>query len=297
MEIAEGLRIYQQHLMANGRSLHTIRQYARHVGWFIEWGRGENVLSVGDVSPTVLARFLCADVSCRRGDGELKMQTTVNCLRSSLRSFFDFHCAAGHVASDPARLIARAHCVSVPPRGLTEAEIRRLLIKLDENSTFEGRRDRTLVRLLLAIGLRIGAALSLTRASLCWETSTVEVLKGKRGRQDRFFVPNDVFRELIALLAEHGGETLFTNRGGKALSIRQVQRRFSALAAAAELRPGTSAHTLRHTFALRLLRATEDIALVKAAMAHESVASTLVYAKVDSRRVKKCVLKTWEEMT
>lgn len=251
------------------------------------------MVNVDVVTPTILARFLSSGVSCRRRDGKEKAQGTVNALRSSLRTFFAFLCSAGYLPSNPARLISLAHCQSAPPRALNDAEVERLLAVLVERCCYVGHRDRVLVRLLLAVGLRIGAALKLKKGDVCPESESILVTKGKCGRQDRFHVPVDVVEDLMSLAEIHGGETIFARRDGQSLSTRHAQRRFQLIAEAAGLRAGASLHSLRHTFATRLLAVARDIALVQSALGHASVGSTLIYARVRDGRVQRSVQASW----
>ena len=79
---------------------------------------------------------------------------------------------------------------------------------------------------------------------------------------------------------------LFESRHGLRLSARQVQRRLAAWCREAQIKGPTCPHALRHSFATALYRRTEDVLLVKEALGHRSVASTVVYARPEPGRLR-----------
>jgi site-specific recombinase XerD len=82
---------------------------------------------------------------------------------------------------------------------------------------------------------------------------------------------------------------LFPTRDGRRLTSRQVARRLAGWLEAAGITRRASPHTLRHSFATQLYRKTGDILLVREALRHRSIASTLVYARVDGERLRRAL--------
>jgi site-specific recombinase XerD len=283
MRLDQALDLYVEQLRADGRSEHTVRQYRRHVRLLAAWFGG--VKHVEDVTHEDLARFLNSDGARHRPDGKLKKATATNALRSSLRTFFAYAHAAGLTQQNAARLVRRARCAPPPPRGLSKDEQERLLDVLGAAKGDEAERDRVLFDLMLATGIRLGSALGLDVGDVNLGRGELLVRKAKG---DRPFVI--YFNERVgALLGGHIGDRasgpLFESRHRRRISSRQVQRRLAYWLVRAGCRRAAP-HALRHTFGQGLYDRTRDPLVVQAALGHRSIASTMVYAKVDERRLR-----------
>src|SRR5262245_44068472 len=112
MTVDDALALYLVQLRADGRSAHTVGQYRRHVGLLARWlaqGRARP-RRLTQIDHETLALFLAAPEATRSAHGGQKLATSLNALRSSLRTFFGYLHRAGYVRQDPARLIRGAHC-------------------------------------------------------------------------------------------------------------------------------------------------------------------------------------------
>jgi site-specific recombinase XerD len=278
--IEDALEQFITQLQADGRSPHTIRQYQRHVRALGAWvGPRRAVARVGHED---VATYLAATVARTRPDGGIRKASTMNAIRGSLKGFFGYLHEAGLVRQDPTRLLKRALCGKPPPRVLSEDDQRRLLEAVTH------RRDRMLYRLLLGTGIRIGSALALdladvdlARAELC--------LHCKGNREERVPVPRAVVEDLRAYVAGRPSGPLFTTKAGARLQHRQVHRRLGYWLKTAGIQRQASPHSLRHAFATGLYARTGDLLLVQRALRHRSIASTMVYAHLDDRRVREAL--------
>lgn len=274
-------------LRADGRSPHTAGQYRRHVQALADWLRAERrPLAVARVDAETLARFLASPTALVRADGRPKRPTSVNALRTSLRCFFAYLRDAGAVGSNPARLLRRARCVPPPPRPLPEDDMRRLLRALDAGATAADRRDRALLVLLAESGIRLGSALGLdaTDVNMVLGEATARAAKG--GAELRVVLPPRACDVLREYLGSRRGGLLFPGANGAPLSRRQAQRRFAVWLRRAGVERPTTLHALRHRFATRLYSRTGDVLLVKQALGHRSIASTMVYVDADQGRLR-----------
>ena len=295
LTVEEALSKFMVQLEANGRSEHTQAQYQRHVGMLAGWlGPGARVdrLDHEDV-----ARFLASPEARSRRGGGLKRASSMNALRSSLKTFFAFLRGAGYTDRDVGRLIQRAKCRPGPPRGLTAEEQKRLLETLRRE---DGGRDYMLFHLLLATGIRIGSALALRVEDVDLVEAEVRLPHAKGGRvQDRIFLGPAILEHLESYLADRREGPLFVsihgyqgnpmdggNPMGPPITARHANRRLGFWLERAGIARKVPVHGLRHSFALGLYERTGDIALVKEALRHRSIASTLVYASVDERRLR-----------
>ena len=207
--------------------------------------------------------------------GKPKKSTSVNALRSSLRCFFTYLRDVGEISQNPARRLRRALCSPPPPRALSGEEEERLLRVLEQAPD----RDRILFTLMLRTGIRLGSALALEADDVDLERGELRLRGAKGGREQVVFYPPSLRPDLESVM---WGGLLFP------ISARHARRRFRAYAEAARVRT-TGTHALRHTFAMRVYGQTGDLLLTKEALGHRSVASTVVYARVNEQRVRDVV--------
>lgn len=290
MRIQEALDRYLLQLRADGRSSHTIGQARRHVRllarWLDEVGHGGIVDQVGHED---VARFLASSAVLYRADGKPRKATSANALRSSLRAFFAFVRAAGYAPANAARLVRRAIVGEKVPRALSEAEEARLRAALEEARTPYERRDRALILLMLGTGIRIGSALGLSVEDVDLEARELRLRTVKRGGQRTAFLAESLVPVLRELAGDRRAGALFVGLRRGPMSYRQAQRRVAAWMQRAGIGRAGSAHTLRHSFAMRVYRRTCDLLVVKQALGHASIASTVVYAVCPEQRLRAVV--------
>ncbi|HHM12544.1 MAG TPA: phage integrase family protein, partial [Planctomycetaceae bacterium] len=217
----------------------------------------------------------------RRADGQPRKPAAANALRTSLRVFFGFCHEAAWAKRNAARLLRRALCSPPPPRALSEKEMGKLMAALDEAKTDAEVRDRALFRLLAETGMRIGSALGVEVADLDWEGGWVWLRTMKRQQVGRVALPGNTARMLTDWLGERDSGAVFPG-----MSPRHAQRRFQMWLRRAGLSPAFSPHSLRHSFATRLYRETRDLLVVKEALLHRNLESTLVYARASGASLK-----------
>lgn len=271
MFLQDALDAYLIQLQADGRAVHTIGQYRRHVGEFVRWVGGR--VEVDAIGPSDIARFMVDGATT----GE-RSTATLNALRSSLRTYFAHLHASGVARSNPARLLRLALRAPAPPRGLSDDEVRRLLDALTLAQGLEARRDHLLVAVLLRAGLRLGSALALDRADVDLERRELRVRSAKRQQPEVVPIGCELADHIVGYVAGRPDGPLFEARDGGRLGQRQAQRRIRGWLTKAGVRHG-SAHALRHSFALAVYARCGDVLLVKEALRHRSVASTLAYAR------------------
>ncbi len=154
---------------------------------------------------------------------------------------------------------------------------------------FEAKRDYALFHLMLATGIRLGSAVGLDVTDVDLDRGELWIRTTKGNRPDRVFLGKLFQEHLWEYIDCRTTGPLFQARNGKRLSIRQVQRRFAYWLEKAGLAASVSVHTLRSTFATRLYQKTGDIFLVKEALRHRSIMSTMVYARIDKKRLRQAI--------
>jgi len=278
MRIQDALAEFALVLEGNGRSRHTIDQYRRHVHALISWLAPEE--DVVAITTTSLARFLASPAARETKKGRERRPGSVNALRGSLKGFCAFLHEAGHLPTNPARMIRRARCGSLPPRYLTTDEQARLLKTLRQEDGATGR-DYALVHLLLATGLRIGSALALRIEDLDLERGEALVRTAKGDRPTVAVLSQALVEHLRWFVGDRTRGPLFDG-----LCVRHARRRVKYWAERAGIRTATTCHTLRHSLAMRVFQATGDLLVTQAALGHASVLSTATYARADRERLR-----------
>lgn len=216
---------------------------------------------------------------------------------STLRSFLRWLLRQNLIETDPLPRRGAIKRESRLPRFLSQEEAARL-VQAPEASEGLGLRDRALLELIYAAGLRVSEARDLNMGDVNLETREIRVT-GK-GSKQRIVLIGNTARSALALylrqarprlaLSATGGLALFLNRFGGRLSQRSIQVKVRRYAAKVGLGPGIHTHTLRHSFATHLLEGGADLRVVQELLGHASPATTQVYTHVTSTQAKKVYL-------
>jgi integrase/recombinase XerD len=215
---------------------------------------------------------------------------------SSLRRFYGRLCRDGLCATDPTAHTASPKLPRSLPKSLTEAEVESLLAAPDMNSA-EGLRDRAMLEVLYATGLRVSELVNLPLAAVSMDMGVVRVL-GK-GAKERLVPYGEVASQWLhqylasarpALLAGKQTDDLFvTTKGaqaGSAMSRVMFWMVVKKYALAAGIRSALSPHTLRHAFATHLLNHGADLRSVQVLLGHADISTTTIYTHVARERLK-----------
>ncbi len=269
-------------------SAHTLRAYRGDLERFLAF-LAEDFLArpAGEIRPEAVdalavRSFLAA--LARRGVGRRSQGRAL----AALRSCFRWGCRVGALASNPAARVRTPKAPRTLPDHLRPGEVESLIEAPAGDGALE-RRDRALLELLYATGLRISEAVSLDWRDLDLAGRTLRVLgKGGKERLVPFGRPalaalrawRDRW-ESVRRAGSDGGEPVFLNRRGGRLTDRSARRTVDRWVEAAALRRGIHPHTLRHTFATHLLERGADLRAIQELLGHASLATTQRYTHVD----------------
>ncbi len=182
------------------------------------------------------------------------------------------------------------------PRFLSQEEAGRLVAAPDISEPL-GIRDRALLELIYAAGLRVSEARDLEVAGLNLEARELRV-RGK-GSKQRVVLIGKAARDALSLYLRQvrpklagpeSGGALFLNRYGGRLTQRSIQEKVRRYAARLGLPSGVHTHTLRHSFATHLLEGGADLRVVQELLGHASPATTQVYTHVTRSEARKVYL-------
>jgi len=215
---------------------------------------------------------------------------TVARMLSSVRGFFHYLLLDGHLKADPTADLMSPQAGQKLPRFLTQEQVE-LLTEAPDTATPEGVRDRAMIELLYATGLRVSELVGLTTSSVDIDRGLL-FCTGKGSKQRRVPVGRTAIAWLQkyeaarrALLAGRESQRLFVGSGGRALTRQSFWASLKKHAERAGLR-GVSPHVLRHSFATHLLEHGADTRSVQAMLGHSDLATTQIYTHVTTERLR-----------
>ncbi|MDR6678897.1 site-specific tyrosine recombinase XerD [Pseudomonas oryzihabitans] len=211
---------------------------------------------------------------------------------SGLRSFYKYSVREGRIAEDPTLLVSMPQLGAPLPKSLSEADVEALLAAPDTEDSL-GLRDRTMLEVLYATGLRVTELISLTLDEINLREGSLRVFgKGSKER----LIP--LGEEAIAWLEDYlktarplllgcqPGDILFPSQRGTPMTRQTFWYRIKLHAQVAGIRTSLSPHTLRHAFATHLLNHGADLRTVQMLLGHTSLSTTQIYTHVARVRLQ-----------
>ncbi|MBI5462918.1 MAG: site-specific tyrosine recombinase XerD [Gammaproteobacteria bacterium] len=213
-------------------------------------------------------------------------------LLSSLRRFYRHLVRENRLQTDPSARIDAPKLGRPLPKSLSEPQVEALLAAPDVEQPL-GLRDRAMLEVLYACGLRVSELVGLTVEQLNLRQGVVRVL-GKGNKERLVPLGEEALNWLQTYLAEarpallHGQvcDFVFPGRGGEALTRQAFWYRIKAYARKAEIRVPLSPHTLRHAFATHLVNHGADLRVVQLLLGHSDLSTTQIYTHVARERLQ-----------
>ncbi len=211
----------------------------------------------------------------------------------AIKVFFRFLVGQGLVRSDPSAVMESPRLMKGLPAVLDVEEVGRLLASAPGKDGMRGLRDRALLELLYASGLRASEATGLKVSDLNLESGFLRCAgKGGKervvpvGKHARQWIERYLKRARARFKPKPEARELFLNRTGRRLSRQSVWMLVRRYANLAGIRKRITPHTLRHSFATHLLEAGADLRVVQELLGHASISTTQIYTHVDRARLK-----------
>jgi integrase/recombinase XerD len=211
---------------------------------------------------------------------------------SCLRSFYRYQLRTGRISADPTLQVDSPRLGRPLPKSLSEGDVDALL-RAPDTATPLGLRDRAMIELLYACGLRVSELVNLEIGALNLSQGVVRVM-GKGSRERLVPVGDEAVSWLSSylrearprLVADGASAALFPGRDGAPLTRQAFWYRLKHHALEAGIHKPLSPHTLRHAFATHLLNHGADLRVVQMLLGHSDLSTTQIYTHVARERLK-----------
>ena len=248
------------------KSLNTVESYKRDVTQYISYLDGTGVTDISSTTKTTILSYLLYLQK------EGRASSTVSRTLASLRSYYLFMMQNGVVKSNPTSNLEAPHVEKKIPKILSGEEVE-LLLEQPKNCDNKGIRDKAMLELLYATGIRVSELINLDVSDVNVPMSFVRCKGGKKER--------------IIPMGHQANETaLFVNCSGARLSRQGFWKLIKYYQHIAGIETDITPHTLRHSFAAHLLENGADLHSIQEMMGHADISSTQVYSRMMNSKIK-----------
>ena len=270
--------------LEKGLRKNTLSAYRHDISSFSDWYKGVSLLEVQRVD-------LLDYLSQRLKDG-YSSRSTARSL-SSLRAFYSHITVKHNLKENPTSRVDSPKLGRSLPKTLSEDEVEKLISSPDVED-YIGLRDRAMLELIYACGLRVSELISLDMLNLNLRQGVIRVIgKGEKerlvpmGEEALDWVQRYINKGRPYLLKEDNKVSeLFLSKRGKSMTRQTFWYRIKEYANKASINKDLSPHTLRHAFATHLINHGADLRTVQLLLGHSSLSTTQIYTEVARHRMK-----------
>jgi tyrosine recombinase XerD len=286
-ETLEDFRLYLE--IERNLSLHTVKAYYSDLKSFLDWaGVGVYTLTNKNI------RSYLGEIQNKK-----YTKTTVSRKIAAIKTFYKYLYREKIIKINPAVNIKTPKKNKTLPEFLTETEIELVMQAVDVN-TPSGFRDRTVLELLYATGMRVSELCGLNFENIRLEENEISVF-GK-GSKERIVLVNSraknylvkYIEEIRPILCENQkpnrNSPVFINANSCRLNIKSVHNSVKQASKLVGLTKNISPHTFRHSFATRLLEKGADLRVVQELLGHSSISNTQIYTHISTERLRQAYI-------
>ncbi len=273
------------------KSSNTVESYKRDVTQYITYLNESGIQDITSATKTTILSYML--FLQKKG----KASSTVSRTLASLRSFYLFMMQKGKVTTNPTSNLEAPHVEKKTPQILTGVEVERLLEQPDLTDN-KGIRDKAMLELLYATGIRVSELINLDINDV---NIPVSFIRCRGGKRERIIPMGNTAKEAISeyiknarpyMVKDESETALFVNCNGMRLSRQGFWKLIKHYRTQAGIEAEITPHTLRHSFAAHLLENGADLHSIQEMMGHADISSTLVYSRVVNSKLKEVYTKS-----
>ncbi len=273
--------------LEDGLAKNTLESYRRDLALFADWLAGRGKALDAAAEPELLGYFAFRHRGAKRFG-----RSTQARLASSLKRFYQYLVRSNRIAADPTLRLETPKRAPRFPRTLTEADVEALLAAPDVDRPL-GLRDRAMLELLYATGLRVSELVRLKGGEVSLAMGVVRVFgKGSKermvplGEEAAAWLTRYQSEARPALLKGRGADAVFVTARGDAMTRQAFWHLITRYGSRAVPGKHLSPHTLRHAFATHLINHGADLRVVQLLLGHADISTTQIYTHVARERLK-----------
>lgn len=273
-------------LVEKGLSQNTVSSYARDLNKFKSYLDQQKMMDFNQDRFVILDFLTTLKVKKMANNSVIRMV-------SSLRKFYRYLLETDQITIDPMQQVDSPKKEQHLPQVLSQAEVTRLLAAPD-TTTAIGIRDRAILEVLYATGLRVSELTHLKMAELHLSLGLIQTL-GK-GDKERLIPIGDVAIEWIKRYLKMSRSTflkpgqsesiLFLNHYGRPFTRQGIWKNLKKMVQTAGINKDITPHTLRHSFATHLLENGADLRVVQELLGHADISTTQIYTHVSQKHLR-----------
>lgn len=267
------------------KSLNTVESYKRDVTQYISYLDGTGVTDISSTTKTTVLSYLLYLQK------EGRASSTVSRTLASLRSYYLFMMQNGVVKSNPTSNLEAPHVEKKIPKILSGEEVE-LLLEQPKDCDNKGIRDKAMLELLYATGIRVSELINLDVSDVNVPMSFVRC-KGRKkeriipmGHQAKDALENYINNVRKYMVKDENETALFVNCSGARLSRQGFWKLIKYYQHIVGIETDITPHTLRHSFAAHLLENGADLHSIQEMMGHADISSTQVYSRMMNSKIK-----------
>lgn len=272
-------------------SLNTLQSYRRDIEQYITYLREINLNNISNTNKTTIIAYLL--YLQKKG----RATSTISRNLASIRSFYQYIAKNKIIDQDPTAELESPKVEKKLPQILSTKEVE-LLLEQPKCVDLKGYRDKAMLELLYATGIRVSELICLNVTDVNLELGFIKCNKGSRERMIPIgSMAITALQEYLSksrplLIQKNDEKALFVNINGKRLTRQGFWKIIKQYKNQAKINKDITPHTLRHSFAAHLLENGADLRSIQEMLGHSDISSTQIYAQIAKNKIKEIYKKT-----
>lgn len=272
-------------------SSNTLQSYKRDIEQYVTYLKEINVTNISSTNKTTVIAYLLHQQKKGRAT------STISRNLASIRSFYQFLHKNRIIEVDPTSELESPKVEKKLPQILSTQEVE-LLLDQPKCLDLKGIRDKAMLELLYATGIRVSELISLNVSDINLELGYIKCYKGSRERTIPIgsisiaAVQEYLHKSRNFLIVDVKEEALFVNVNGRRLTRQGFWKIIKHYKNQANINKDITPHTLRHSFAAHLLENGADLRSIQEMLGHSDISSTQIYAQMAKNKIKEIYKKT-----